>query len=387
VDAMGFAWRTWLKTLCICGGFLAVAGVAAEHTAPLVPIDELVTPWSDFGIKEYTFIGTWGETYKAAVWLRLMPTSNSDHREARIVFQLTRSPALISDSKKKLQHVTSQGFLVGGKLPEIAFTAVATSRDRVERVVVKQQYWEQYATRESLGRTVNGRAVLKADTMYTLSMEGSQRLYQIPAFRSSKPNALFQAGDAWIGIVEDFMPERSPKPFQFAVLQHLRYHLQLGFTGTLMVVVPETAALLLADAGVVDAVKKQQLVLVLWVSHHPRRLCFPAKACCTACSGSSPACRGHQPAPLCVPCCCVTRHGHWPVVPSCAARSVCHAVACLCVVLAGFNTLHRLWLLAGFCAVHCQHSACWLPRDSRGWCAAHCCHGLQLAASNRHAPG
>jgi hypothetical protein len=282
---MAFSIRTWFMLICTCNAYLMLMGVskllsrpASEEPylpPPPIDIDKLVTPWSDFGFSEYTFMGTWGnETYQAAIWLRLYPTSTANERAVRVVIQLNRAPTMSFDSRQ-LHAMTPKEFLLDGKLPALTLTSIAGPGRPVEKVEIKQQYWDDYITSQWLAGTVNGAAVLKADTTYTLSMEGSPHLFQIPAFRGSKPNVMFQDGDVWIGMVESMVDHRRQQPFQFLVLEHLRYHLRLGFKGTLMVVVPETAALLLAHREILEVVKKKQLVLVLWVSRPPRSLCCP----------------------------------------------------------------------------------------------------------------
>jgi hypothetical protein len=268
--------------LCTCFAYLALVGhsrqLQDQHGEPeaspqppsRIDIDNHATPWSDFGIHAYTFIGTWGaanETYQAAVWLRLIPAATSNERSVRMVIQLNRAPAMLIDSKQ-LHAITPKEFLSDGKLPAVVFTAAAAAGRPAEQVVVEQHYWEEYITSQWLGGTINGRAALKTDTQYTMSMEGSERLHQIPAFRCSNPNTMFQDGDVWIGMSEGLVANRRAKPFQFLVLEHLRHHLRLGFKGTLLVVVPETAALLLAHREILEVVEKKQLVLVLWVRPH-----------------------------------------------------------------------------------------------------------------------
>ena len=241
------------------------AGAATVERKP-IDISKLVTPWSDFGFAEYTFVGTRANTtYQATVWLRMFPTDELNERDVRIVVQLTRAPDMVLVGKE-IHATTPKEFLVGGKLPRITFTSMTSRRQHVEKVEASLEYWEEYITSQWLSGTINGRAVLKADTIYTLSMEGSERLYQIPAFWSSRAHAMFQDGDVWIGMVEGMVEARQPRPYQFIVMEHLRYHLRLGVKGTLLVVVPETAALLLADESIAEVVRKKQLVLVLWVS-------------------------------------------------------------------------------------------------------------------------
>jgi hypothetical protein len=276
--------RVLCVVLCTCCASLAPVGGSRRlqdsswdedkepPTPPLPPIDidKLATRWTDLGIHEYTFLGNWGtgnESYQAAVWVRLIPTKNKKERDVRLVIQLNRSPSLFIEPTH-FHTITPKELLKDGKLPAITFTAIAPHSDKghADKVVVKQQYWKEYITSQWLCSTINGRAVLKTDTQYVLSMEGSERLHQIPAFRSSKANDLFQPGDVWIGMPEILLPHRKPRPFHFLVLEHLRHHLRLGFRGSVMVVLPETAALLLASTEVAEVVEKQQLVLVLWVS-------------------------------------------------------------------------------------------------------------------------
>jgi hypothetical protein len=268
---MGMSWGTWLLTLCICHGYLTSSALSEWSSQPSsLAIDKFVTTWPQLGFSKYTFLGTWhNETYLATVWLRLIPTGASNEREVRTVTQLTRAHSMFR-GKHDLHVVTPKEFLKDDKLPAITFTAASAHDGRpVDKaggpVVVQQQYWNEYLKSGWLAGVINGRAALKADTQYTLSMEGAERLYQIPAFRSSTTHAMFKDGDAWIGMVDSIRRHRRPDTFRFLVLQHLRHHLHLGFKGTLLVVVADTAAMLLADADVMEAVKKQQLVLVLWV--------------------------------------------------------------------------------------------------------------------------
>jgi hypothetical protein len=284
---MGSSWRVLCLMVCTCCAYLALVGGSRRlqdnswgrgkepPSPPLLPvdIDKHVTHWPDLGIHDYTFIGTWGadnETYQASVWVRLMPTDAKNERDARLVIRLNRAPAMFIE-QTHFHAITPKELLKNGKLPAIKFTAIGPPSSPEDDVVVKQQYWEEYVTSQWLCSTINGRAMLKADTQYVLSMEGSEHLYQIPAFRSSKAHDMFQPGDVWMGMPEILLPNRNPRPFQFLVLEHLRHHLRLGFKGTLMVVLPETAALLLASADILQVVEQQQLVLVLWVS--PCRLC------------------------------------------------------------------------------------------------------------------
>jgi hypothetical protein len=272
-------------TATASGSLAQPAAVTTSCGHPPINIDNFVTPWSEFGFHKYSFIGTWASTtYAAVVWLRLMPTPNSNERVARIVGQMssvhptyengvdTRQLQAITPKRllrnQKLPTVAPQ-LLLHGKLPAITFTGITPPGHPAEQVVVQLRYWpEEYITSQWLGGTINGRAVLKADMQYTMSMEGSKRLYQIPAFRCSETHAMFQDGDTWIGMPDALLAHGRQQPFQFLVLEHLRYHLRLGFKGTLMVVVPETAALLLAHRQILEVVKKKKLVLVLWVSRH-----------------------------------------------------------------------------------------------------------------------
>jgi hypothetical protein len=232
-------------------------------------IDQHVIRWSDLGFQDYIFVGAWGApnevTYQASVWLRLFPTSDSNERAARLVIQLNTARRM----KTKGSHaVTPEVLLKDGKVPALTFTAVRPPGSPVEEVVVQQQY--VHVTQPWNSSPIQGRAVLKLDTHYHLKMEGCEREFSIPAFRSSRANSMFQAGDVWLGRaapVAHLASYHATQPYQFLVLEHLRYHLRLGFRGTMMVVLPEIAALLLDHAGILEAVQQRQLVLVLWVGH------------------------------------------------------------------------------------------------------------------------
>jgi hypothetical protein len=267
--------------LCICSACLALVGHSRQLQAALPPrpptdIDKYVTKWSDLGLHAYTFVGAWGApnvvTYQATVWLRLFPTNVSNERAARLVIQLNTAPNMQVDGA---HAITPQELLKDGKLPALTFTAATPPGGPLEEVVVQQQYWTEHVTQRWNASPIQGRAALKLDMHYTLRMEGSERVFQIPAFRSSRASSMFQDGDVWLGMSVPVASPHAAEPFRFLVLEHLRYHLRLGFKGTLMVVLPEAAALLLEDSRIWEAVRQRQLVLVLWVG--------PCLIMCPAC--------------------------------------------------------------------------------------------------------
>lgn len=272
-----FSCRTWLLVIGTMQGYWVLL-VAVKHMqnrlynyveppSPVPPVntDTFTTQFSEFGVKEYVFNGEWnGEIYRATIWLRIQCDQNPSHRTARMVVTLNRAPTTKVDVKR-YHAVTPKTFFHQRGLPDIFFLQSPTNNaDRAMKVLAEQQYWEQFVTGEWLDSAYVGKAVLRADAHYTLGMEGSEWVFKIPPFRCVAPSPLFKKGDVWMGMVENVVKRRQPGTFRFLVLQHLQWHLKLGFRGMLMVVTPETSALLLNDSGIVDVVNKKQLVLVPW---------------------------------------------------------------------------------------------------------------------------
>lgn len=191
-------WRPKIAAVLLAAGLLVASSLCTVAGQPAPQVARAHT-WAFFNIQRFSFFGYWNnQTYHADVWLRNI-CHNSITNTLRMTVFIHEAP-YIATSPGGVHSITPAGFLDdNGTLPDIWFesdnravSVTATTLTKYDQLIRLQQD----ATALVLA------AELPADVPFTVRMEGSERVHQLPRHCSPKQHPLFADRSVWLGIVD-----------------------------------------------------------------------------------------------------------------------------------------------------------------------------------------